>query len=238
MFGEAEKIRIADEAKIVESLDHITNPKKASKTFRTNLARFTNNTVVFFGCLFTFFVGIICPLYGWFIMECMTRMNIAAYAGTSVTDATTPYVLAMFGSAVLLFFVKSASMILLSRVAEKIVQGVRKDLYQSILRKNIGWHDDRDNSSGVMTATLSSDVQLLNGVSSDGIAVAVEAGTALLFGVSFAFYWSWPMALVCIGTIPVIMIGGAIAAKADNSSLGVEEETSGENDKSDDTKQS
>jgi len=59
---------------------------------------------------------------------------------------------------IILGFCKSGSMILLSRVAEKIVQGVRKDLYQAILRKNIGWHDERENSSGVMTATLSSDV--------------------------------------------------------------------------------
>jgi len=89
-----------------------------------------------------------------------------------------------------------------------------------------------------MTATLSSDVQLLNGVSSDGIAVGVESATALLFGIAFAFYWSWPMALVCIGIMPIIVIGGAISAKADNASLGVEEADGGEDAKTDDNKNS
>ena len=75
-----------------------------------------------------------------------------------------------------------------------------------------------------MTATLSSDVQLLNGVSSDAIAVFLEGAIALLFGVAFAFYWSWPMAFVCIGVIPIIMIAGVITTKANNANmLGVEE---------------
>jgi len=152
----------------------------------------------------------------------MTKINEAAYAKESVIEATTPWVILMFGCAILLGLSKSASLVLLSRVSEKIVQGIRRELYQSILRKNVGWHDSRDNSSGVMTATLSSDVQLLNGVSSDGIAAGVESATALLFGICFAFSWSWPIACVCMGVIPFIMIGGYISAKADNEMMGVE----------------
>ena len=88
----------------------------------------------------------------------MVKMNMAAYSTDPVFDKTLPWIIAMVGCCILLFITKSSSTILLSRVAEKVVQGVRKDLYQAILRKNIGWHDERENSSGVMTATLSSDV--------------------------------------------------------------------------------
>jgi len=51
----------------------------------------------------------------------MTRINIAAFYKDSVTEATLPWVLAMVIGAFLLAFAKSSSMILLSRVAEKIV---------------------------------------------------------------------------------------------------------------------
>lgn len=36
------------------------------------------------------------------------------------------------------------------------------------MRKDIGWHDNRENGSGIITATLASDVQLLDGVSAKG----------------------------------------------------------------------
>jgi hypothetical protein len=51
----------------------------------------------------------------------------------------------------------------------------------------------------------------------------VESASALLFGVAFAFYWSWPMGFVCVGATPLILVTGYISSKADNASLGHEE---------------
>jgi len=92
---------------------------------------------------------------------------------------------------------------------------VRKDLYESIIRKDIGWHDDRDNSAGIMTGTLASDVQLLSGVSSEGFGAQVEGGVAALSGMVMAFIFSWPLALCTLVILPVFLICGAIETKAD-----------------------
>ena len=75
----------------------------------------------------------------------------------------------MVGGSFAIFITKSAGSILLSRVSNNVVGSVRKDLYESIIRKDIGWHDDRENSAGIMTGTLASDVQLLSGISSEGV---------------------------------------------------------------------
>ena len=77
MLNEAEKMRLEDERAIAKSLEHITNKKTSGKTFRKSLAKHTNCLVVVLACLFTFFLGIICPLFGWYIMESMNRMNLA-----------------------------------------------------------------------------------------------------------------------------------------------------------------
>jgi hypothetical protein len=45
-----------------------------------------------------------------------------------------------------------------SYIGENITQNVRADLYASILKKHVGWHDNQENSSGVLSATLASDV--------------------------------------------------------------------------------
>lgn len=144
----------------------------------------------------------------------------------------------MFGGSFILLISKSFSGMLLSRVAEHLTTGVRKDLYQAILRKDIGWHDNRDNSAGVMTATLASDVQLLNGVSSDGLAAQVEGGVAVLFAIVFSFVVSWPMALVGMGSFPIIIIAGSIVAKADQENMMNVQEAQSSDDVPEDVRQS
>ena len=64
----------------------------------------------------------------------------------------------MAGSATSIFVSKTFSVTFFSRIGNNIIGGVRKELYASVLRKEIGWHDNRDNSAGVVTSTLASDV--------------------------------------------------------------------------------
>ena len=155
---------------------------------------------------------------------------------TSPIDETLPWCGWMIFGCVVISVTKAVSMILLSYVSENIVAGVRSDMYEAVLRKDIGWHDDRFNSAGVMTATLASDVQLLNGVSSEGMSIQIEAMIAVLSAMIMAFIFSWPMALCCIGILPFIMVAGTIAAKADNENMLNIEEAKGTDEVSDDTK--
>lgn len=219
---EAEKARLDKEAMILEDMDDLINPKTSSDTYGKIMKSYTRPTwASIAGVSLAAVVGIVAPMYGWFIMEAMNQMNFAAFGETDVMDATLPWCGAMLLGSIILFIAKGGSGIFLTRVAENVIASVRADLYNTIIRKNIGWHDDRMNSAGVMTATLASDVQLLNGVSSEGTAVQTEGAVALLIGIIGAFIWSWPMALVGIGLAPFIMISGAIVAKADTESMGI-----------------
>lgn len=43
-------------------------------------------------------------------------------------------------------------------IGENVTLKVRRFLYSSILQKNIGWFDHKDNAPGVLSATMASDV--------------------------------------------------------------------------------
>jgi ATP-binding cassette subfamily B (MDR/TAP) protein 1 len=43
-------------------------------------------------------------------------------------------------------------------VGENVTLRVREILYGSILEKHLGWFDDKENSPGVISATMASDV--------------------------------------------------------------------------------
>jgi ATP-binding cassette subfamily B (MDR/TAP) protein 1/ATP-binding cassette subfamily B (MDR/TAP) protein 5 len=68
---------------------------------------------------------------------------------------------------------------------------VRALLYVSILQKNIGWFDFKDNGTGILTAAMSSDTSLINGVSTESLAPLCEALFSLLVGIGIGFYFCW-----------------------------------------------
>lgn len=79
--------------------------------------------------------------------------------------------------------------------------------------KHIGWHDDQENASGILSATLAQDVQLLNGVSTEAFGVIAESLCSLTVGVIIAFIFSWKVALVSIALTPFMILAGVIGAK-------------------------
>jgi ABC-type multidrug transport system fused ATPase/permease subunit len=60
--------------------------------------------------------------------------------------------------AFLAFISNFLSEALFSKLGENITLNVRADLYAQMIKKQIGWHDDTVNSSGILGAILSSDV--------------------------------------------------------------------------------
>jgi len=133
-----------------------------------------------------------------------------------VLEAIAPWIVFMIGLAIGLFATKAVSVMLFGKVGQNIIMGVRKELYTAALRKEIGWHDDRENSAGVITATLASDVQALSGVSSEGSAALLEATAAFFWGLILAFIYSWPMALVGLVAGPLMGIASYVQTKVDN----------------------
>ena len=220
-------------------MDDILNEKKQDNYFKAEMKRYAKPTwKILLGCIFAAIVGSCATLFGWMIMEVMNDMNVAPLEGKSALDEAAVWLIIMALQGVILLIAKGAAGIFLSNVAENIVKSVREDLYEMIIRKDIGWHDLRDNSAGIMTSTLASDVQLLSGISSDGVSVQIEAFSALLTALIGGFIFSWPMTLVGLAVVPLIGICGFIVAKADNEAMMNVKEKTTDDDVSDDQKAS
>ncbi len=86
-------------------------------------------------------------------------------------------------------------------------------MYGALLKKNIGWFDDRDNAPGILNSVLAKDVQALNGASTEGSAVIMESSFAMVVGLAIGFSFHWKISLVALGCVPFMVIGGAINTK-------------------------
>lgn len=78
-----------------------------------------------------------------------------------------------------------------SRLGESVTYNMRYSLYNSILGKNIGWFDLRENSVGVLSSAMAQDTSLVNGVSSESLGPIIEAGFAMMIGCFIGFYYCW-----------------------------------------------
>ena len=110
-------------------------------------------------------------------------------------------------------------------IGENVTLNIRRRLYHKIIEMHNGWFDERENAPGVLTGILSSEAQIINGASTEGLGSMVDAGFAVLTGVGIGFYFSWRMALVCLGLTPFMVVSGYMGAKFQQG-LSVEAENS------------
>ena len=75
---------------------------------------------------------------------------------------------------------------------------IRKLLYLNLVHKHIGWFDNKDNAPGILTSTLASDAQVINGVCTEGLGSQLEASFATLAGLIIGFIYCWQIFVVCL----------------------------------------
>ena len=68
---------------------------------------------------------------------------------------------------------------------------MRHELYDSILTKNIGWFDLRENSVGSLSSAMAADTSLVNGVSSESLGPQIEGAFSMTAGLVIGFYYCW-----------------------------------------------
>lgn len=54
-------------------------------------------------------------------------------------------------------------------LGENTTYEIRKKLYETIVRKNIGWFDNKDNGVSVLTSAMAQDTSVINGASTESL---------------------------------------------------------------------
>jgi ABC-type multidrug transport system fused ATPase/permease subunit len=105
-------------------------------------------------------------------------------------------------------------------LAENMTKNIRHELYGKLLWKEVGWFDHKSNSPGQLTSVLATEVQTLNGVSTESMGVAMESAMGMLVGIVLGFIFCWPVALIALGISPFMMLGAMINAKVQKGAGG------------------
>jgi ABC-type multidrug transport system fused ATPase/permease subunit len=123
----------------------------------------------------------------------------------------------MFAVLAVAAFVSNFLQIALFRYSgEKLTRRLRNLSFRAILRQEIGFFDQDENSTGalttrnfiILTIGLAEDASLVQGLSGQTFGAIVQAAASMVAGFAISFYYCWQLSLVIIGTIPLIGISG------------------------------
>ncbi|XWS76724.1 hypothetical protein CRYUN_Cryun01aG0202400 [Craigia yunnanensis] len=95
----------------------------------------------------------------------------------------------------------------------KLIQRVRSMCFEKVVRMEVGWFDEPDNSSGSIGARLSADAASIRALVGDALAQMVSNLASAVAGLVIAFVASWQLALIVLALIPLIGVNGYIQVK-------------------------
>jgi ATP-binding cassette subfamily B (MDR/TAP) protein 1 len=122
-----------------------------------------------------------------------------------------------------MFLSNAISKFLFGTVGENVTLAIRKALYKSILEKNIGFFDFRENGASVLTSAMAEDTSIINGVSTESLGPAMDGLFALLVGIGIGFAYSWKVSLICLGLAPLMVLGSIMEMQATQGGANDEE---------------
>ena len=79
-----------------------------------------------------------------------------------------------------------------------------------MLRQEMGWFDDKFNSTGALTTRLASDAAQVQGATGTRLGTLCQVTITLLASLVVAFVYSWSMALILLGYAPILFAAAAL----------------------------
>ncbi|XP_060590153.1 ATP-dependent translocase ABCB1-like isoform X2 [Ruditapes philippinarum] len=96
------------------------------------------------------------------------------------------------------------------RSGETLTMRLRSMSFRAMLRQEIAYFDDHDNSVGALCTRLSTDASQVQGAAGAKLGSSFMGLCSILTGLIIAFIYSWKLTLLIIAFLPLIMIGGAL----------------------------
>lgn len=96
---------------------------------------------------------------------------------------------------------------------EKLTLKLRSRVFRSIIRQDISFFDEKENSPGILNARLATESNLVKGLTGDTLGSAAVMTSTLLSGFIIAFISCWRVSLVVLAVLPLLGISEAANIK-------------------------
>eukprot|EP00253_Pinus_taeda_P001520 PITA_01520 len=95
----------------------------------------------------------------------------------------------------------------------RLVQRIRSLTFNKVVYQEIGWFDNSENSSGAISARLSTDAATVRSMVGDALSLVVQNISTIITGIVIAFSANWKLALLILALLPLLGLQGWIEVK-------------------------
>jgi ATP-binding cassette subfamily B (MDR/TAP) protein 1 len=88
----------------------------------------------------------------------------------------------------------------------KLIERIRAMCFEKVVRMEVGWFDELENSSGAIGARLSADAATARTLVGDALAQIVQSIASMVAGLVIAFDASWQMAFIVLALVPLLVV--------------------------------
>ena len=79
-----------------------------------------------------------------------------------------------------------------------------------MLHQEMGWFDDKFNSTGALTTRLASDAAQVQGATGSRLGTLSQVTVTLVLSLLVAFIYSWSLALILLGYAPILFVAAGL----------------------------
>ncbi|XP_072949349.1 ATP-dependent translocase ABCB1 [Epargyreus clarus] len=87
---------------------------------------------------------------------------------------------------------------------EYLTERLRKQMFEKFLQQEIGFFDDKNNSTGALCARLSGEAAAVQGATGQRIGTVLQAVGTFSFGLGLSLYYEWRLGLVALTFVPLV----------------------------------
>ena len=88
---------------------------------------------------------------------------------------------------------------------EALVRRIRRETFKQLLRQDVSFYDQRENSAGALTANLVMETTQISTISGTSLGNMITSLTIIIGGSALSLVIAWKLALVCISVLPVLI---------------------------------
>ncbi|KAJ7953427.1 ABC transporter B family-like protein [Quillaja saponaria] len=157
-----------------------------------------------FGTICAFIAGAQMPLFALGVSQAL----VAFYMDWDTTCREIKKIAFLFcGAAVITVIVHAVAHLSFGIMGERLTLRVREMMFSAILKNEIGWFDDTNNTSSMLSSRLESDATLLRTVVVDRTTILLQNVGLVVGSFIIAFILNWRITLVVLATYPLIISG-------------------------------
>ncbi|KAL5986120.1 ABC transporter B member 20 [Asimina triloba] len=97
-------------------------------------------------------------------------------------------------------------------MGEKMTERVRRMMFSAMLRNEVGWFDEEENSADALSIRLANDATFVRAAFSNRLSILIQDAAAVIVALFIGMLLGWRLAVIALATLPVLIVS-AIAQK-------------------------